>query len=62
MAGVSGDPARVMLERDWLIGLVERSGRAPKVTDKGLYLPDSIGDFVYEADGHRLEVTIREIT
>lgn len=57
VAGVSGDPALEMLERDWLIGLVERSGRAPEVTDAG-YSP---AEFVYEADGHRLEVTVREI-
>lgn len=55
---MSGDLAREMLEREWLIGLVENSGRAPEVTDAG-YPP---AEFVYEVDGRRIEVQIREIT
>lgn len=48
-------------ERNWLIGLVEKSGRAPEVTDAGFSLAEEAGDFVYETGGRRYEVTVKEL-
>lgn len=52
---------RTLIERDWLIELVEESGRVPEISDAGFSFRDETGDFVYEADGRRFEVTILEI-
>jgi hypothetical protein len=48
-------------EREWLASLVEESGRALPIEDAGISLPDLTADFVYEIDGHRYEVTVKEV-
>lgn len=52
---------RVVDQRDFLIALVEED-LGIEVTDKGFYFPADQGDFVYETEGGRFEVTVKEIT
>ena len=48
-------------ERNWLIRLVEESGRVPPVQDAGFDLREETGDFVYEVGDQRFEVKVKEI-
>jgi hypothetical protein len=52
---------RTMNERDWLETLLGRSGRRVSITDAGFDFTRYQGELVYEIDGRRYELTIREM-
>ena len=52
---------RVFDERDRLIALVGGEYPIEQVTDAGFDFTSDTGDFVYEVDGHRYEVTVKEL-
>jgi hypothetical protein len=52
---------RTLNERRWLESLLVYSDRGVSVTDAGFDFTRYQGELVYEIDGHRYELTIRDL-
>jgi hypothetical protein len=52
---------RVMDERNRLIGLVGGEYPIEPITETGFDFASDTGDFVYEIEGRRYEVTVKEL-